>query len=180
MLRCSCESLLLWTFHPVAALPIQLTKCSENGAFSNITSLPVSARLCGHREYFHPILLLWALRPTDKWNPDNAFWFRINSTHKFAFFGFAIGFGLAAIGAIALNLLLLFKRVSVMNKSDNKEDLSGEQPPPIANASPLGTALLAGENSRARVRTAGRADVCCSRGLHQVWWHCEENPQCRF
>ena len=59
-----------------------------------------------------------------------------------ALFCVTIALGLVAIGAVALNVLLVLKTGKVKANSNGKDDLSGEQPPPVANASQLGTALI--------------------------------------
>ena len=64
-----------------------------------------------------------------------------------ALFCVTIALGLVAIGAVALNVLLVLKTVKVKANANGKDDLSGEQPPPVANASPLGTALIERPNT---------------------------------
>ena len=64
-----------------------------------------------------------------------------------ALFCVTIALGLVAIGAVALNVLLVLKTVKVKANANGKDDLSGEQPSPVANASPLGTALIERPNT---------------------------------
>ena len=58
-----------------------------------------------------------------------------------------IALGLVAIGAVALNVVIILKTVKVKGNTDGEDDLSGEQPLPVANASPLGTALIERPNT---------------------------------
>ena len=74
--------------------------------------------------------------------PDTEF-----TTVMIALFCATIALGLVAIGAVALNVLLVLKTVKVKANANGKDDLSGEQPHPVANASPLGTALIERPNT---------------------------------
>ena len=74
--------------------------------------------------------------------PDTEF-----TTVMIALFCVTIALGLVAIGAVALNVLLVLKTVKVKANANGKDDLSGEQPTPVAHASPLGTALIANPNT---------------------------------
>ena len=78
--------------------------------------------------------------------PDTEF-----TTVMIALFCVTIALGLVAIGAVAQNVLLLLKTVKVKANANGKDELSGEQPPPVAHASPLGTALIANPNTVALV-----------------------------
>ena len=74
--------------------------------------------------------------------PDTEF-----TTVMIALFCVTIALGLVAIGAVALNVLLALKTVKVKANANGKDDLSGEQLPPVANASPLGAALIERPNT---------------------------------
>ena len=74
--------------------------------------------------------------------PDTEF-----TTVMIALFCVTIALGLVAIGAVALNVLLVLKTVKVKANANGKDDLSGEQPPPVAHVSPLGAELIANPNT---------------------------------
>ena len=68
-----------------------------------------------------------------------------------ALFGVVIGLGLLAIGFVALNVVLILKtpceKPNAKAEGENGSELADAQRPPIAQASPLGTALLGRPNT---------------------------------
>ena len=69
------------------------------------------------------------------------------TTVMIALFCVTIALGLVAIGAVALNVMIILKTVKVKANADGEDDLTGEQPLPVAHASPLGTALIERPNT---------------------------------
>ena len=141
--------------------PYNYTYCSDSGAFDNITYLCLCqpgylvignistqyfySELCAPLTTSHSIGTSIANEVVSfsiTTPPDREF-----TTVMISLFCVTIALGLVAIGAVTLNVLLVLKTVKVKAKANGKGDLSGEQLPPVANASPLGTALIKRPNT---------------------------------